>query len=106
VSTRHFEREGGGLTAAANTKRRRAGGTGIFEGLSPLEIEAARLGWVTKKFPDELRRLQYLESLSDRLARAGQLLLGYQTKLADQSLVRAARAWSKVASDAILAATA
>jgi hypothetical protein len=33
------------------------------------------------------------------------ILLGYQTKLADQSLVAAARARAKVASDAIAAAT-
>ena len=44
-------------------------GPGYLSGLPPLEIEAARLGWVTKKFPDELRRLQYLESIGDRLAR-------------------------------------
>jgi hypothetical protein len=52
-----------------------------------------------------LRRLQYLESIGDHLQRAGQLLLGYQMKVADQSLVAAARARSKVASDAIAAAT-
>jgi hypothetical protein len=39
------------------------------------------------------------------LRRAGQLLVGYQGKLADQSLERAARARAKVASDAIAAAT-
>jgi hypothetical protein len=38
------------------------------------------------------------------LRRAGQLLVGYQGKLADQSLERAARARAKVASDAIAAA--
>lgn len=63
------------------------------------------MGWATKRYPDELRRLQYLESIGDHLQRAGQLLLGYQMKVADQSLVAAARARSKVASDAIAAAT-
>ena len=63
------------------------------------------MGWATKKFPDELRRLQYLESIGDHLQRAGSLLLGYETKLFDRSLVRAARARAKVASHAIAAAT-
>jgi hypothetical protein len=79
-------------------------GPGYLSGLSPLEIEAARLGWVTKKFPDELRRLQYLESIGDHLQRARSLLLGFQVKVADQSLVRAPQARSEVASDAIAAA--
>jgi len=52
-----------------------------------------------------LRRLQYLESIGDHLRRAGALVLGYQMKVADQSLVAAARARLKVASDAIAAAT-
>jgi hypothetical protein len=80
-------------------------GPGYLSGLTPLEIEAARMGWATKRYPDELRRLQYLESIGDHLQRAGQLLLGYQMKVADQSLVAAARARSKVANDAIAAAT-
>jgi hypothetical protein len=79
-------------------------GPGFLSGLSPLEIEAARLGWCTKRYPDELKRLQYLESIGDHLQRASQLLLGYQTKLSDQSLVRAAQARAKVAADAIAAA--
>jgi hypothetical protein len=80
-------------------------GPGYLSGLTPLEIEAARMGWATKKFPDELKRLQYLESIGDHLQRAGSLLLGYETKLFDRSLVQAARARAKVASDAIAAAT-
>jgi hypothetical protein len=48
-------------------------GPGYLSGLSPLEIEVARLGWLTKKFPDELKRLQYLESIGDHLQRAGSL---------------------------------
>jgi hypothetical protein len=80
-------------------------GLGFLSGLTPLEIEAARMGWATKWYPDELRRLQYLESIGDHLHRAGSLLLGYQMKVADQSLVAAARACAKVASDAIAAAT-
>jgi hypothetical protein len=81
-------------------------GPGFLSGLSPLEIEAARLAWSSKRYPDESRRLKYLESIGDHLARASQLLLGYQTKVSDQSLVRAAQARSKVAADAIAAATA
>jgi hypothetical protein len=78
-------------------------GPGFLSGLSPLEIEAARLGWSTKKFPDETRRLKYLEGVADHLQRASQLLLGYQVKLSDQSLFRAAQARAKVADDAIAA---
>ncbi|MGA7385737.1 MAG: hypothetical protein WBW81_13905 [Methylocella sp.] len=52
-----------------------------------------------------LRWLQYLESIGDHLRRAGAPVLGYQMKVPDQSLVAAARARSKVASDAIAAAT-
>jgi hypothetical protein len=66
-------------------------GPGYLSGLTPLEIEAARMGWATKKFPDELKRLQYLESIGDHLQRAGSLLLGYQLKCADQNIVAAAR---------------
>jgi len=80
-------------------------GPAFLSGLTPLEIEAARMGWATKRYPDELRRLQYLESIGDHLQRASSLVLGYGVKLADQSLVRAARARAKVASDAIAAAT-
>jgi hypothetical protein len=79
-------------------------GPGYLSGLTPLEIEAARLAWATKKFPDELKRLQYLETIGDHLARAGSLLLGYQTKLSDRSLIAAAQARAKVAADAIAAA--
>jgi hypothetical protein len=81
-------------------------GPGFLSGLSPLEIEAARLAWSSKRYPDESRRLKYLESIGDHLARGSQLLLAYQMKLSDQSLVRAAQARAKVASDAIAAATA
>jgi hypothetical protein len=66
-------------------------GPGYLSGLSPLEIEAARLGWATKKFPEELKRLQYLETIGVHLQRASQLLLECQMKVADQGLVQAAR---------------
>jgi hypothetical protein len=72
-------------------------GPGYLSGLTPLEIEAARMGWATKKFPNELKRLQYLESIGDQLQRAGSLLLGYGVKVA-------ARARAKAATDAITAA--
>jgi hypothetical protein len=79
----------GGLVFSNSPKR--------AHGLSPLEIEAARLAWSSKRYPDESRRLKYLESIGDHLARASQLLLGYQTKVSDQSLVlislRVTRKW-------------
>jgi hypothetical protein len=59
-------------------------GPGFLSGLSSLEIEAVRMSWATKRYPNELKRLQYLESIGDHLQRAGSLLLGYQMKVADQ----------------------
>jgi hypothetical protein len=80
-------------------------GPGFLSGLTPLEIDAVRASWSAKKFPDELKRLQYLETIGDHLQRAGSLLLGYETKLSDRGLVEAAMRRSKIASDAIAAAT-
>jgi hypothetical protein len=80
-------------------------GPGFLSGLTPLEIEVARTNWSSKKFPDELRRLKYLETIGGHLARASSLLLGYQTKLSDRGLVEASQRRAKVAADAIAAAT-
>ena len=42
-------------------------GPEFLSGLTALEKEACRAAWATKKFPDELKRLQYLETLAVHL---------------------------------------
>jgi hypothetical protein len=62
-----------------------------------------RLGWATRRRPDEIARIKRLESDLVHVERAGNLLIAFQQKCADQSVVKAA-AQSRAAADAAVKA--
>jgi hypothetical protein len=65
---------------------------------------ARRCGLWPAKFPDELKRVAYLEKLVEHLNRGGGLLISYQRKMSDENIVMPARRFAKQAADSMAAA--
>jgi hypothetical protein len=76
---------------------------GYLSGMSPTEVAHTGDLWAQRKYPDEVKRLAYLEGLETHLRRAGQLLIGYQRQCADQRIVLAVKK-SRAAATAVIAA--
>ena len=78
----------------------------FLTGLTEIEQQHVRQQWATRRQPEALARLKKLESDLDHLQRAGQLLIGYQLKCSDSTILAAAKRNSENARAAIAAATA
>jgi hypothetical protein len=78
----------------------------ILTGLSELEREHVRQQWRRKRLPDECHRVDQLEKDKVHLDRGGILLMGYQRRCADQTIVEAAKASNDAAQKAIASAGA
>jgi hypothetical protein len=70
----------------------------ILTGLSEIEREHVRETWRRKRLPDECKRIDQLEKDAVHLNRGGTLLMSYQRKMADQTIVTAAKASSEALS--------
>jgi hypothetical protein len=77
----------------------------FLTGLSEIEQEHVRQLWAQKRVPEVVARLKVLESDHEHLYRAGQLLLGFQTKCSDPAILAQAKAHQENARAATAAAT-
>jgi hypothetical protein len=77
----------------------------MLSGLSQPEVEAFRLAWQQKRWPDELRRIDVLENAAGHVSRGGQLLISHQRKMAAPAIVAEAKKFQQASADAVRAAT-
>ena len=73
----------------------------FLTGLSKIEQAHIRELWAQKRLPAEVACISLLEKDAERLRRAGSLLISFQQKCADQSIIAAARASADAATAAI-----
>jgi hypothetical protein len=82
------------------------GASGFLTGLSTMERDHIRQTWRQKRWPDEMKRIEQLESDADHLMRGGQIVVSYPAKCADQGVLAAAKASMAAVEKAIASANA
>jgi hypothetical protein len=82
------------------------GASGFLTGLSTMEQDHIRQTWRQKRWPDEMKRIEQLESDAEHLARSGQIVVSYPTKCADPSVLATAKASLAAVQKAIASAGA
>jgi hypothetical protein len=78
----------------------------VLSGLSSLELDHIRQTWRHKRWPDEMKRIEQLESDARHLAVGGQIVVSYPTKCADPSVLATAKASLAAVQKAIAGASA
>lgn len=80
-------------------------GPAMLSGLSPAEVEAFRLLWQRKRWPNELARIAVLEKAGGAVNLGAQLLLSHSTKMAAAAIVAEAKKFRDASAAAIAAAS-
>lgn len=77
----------------------------MLTGLSPSDVEAFRLQWQLKRWPNEKKRIEQLEKAAGAVNLGGQLLLSHPQKMAAAAIVQEAKKFREASAAAIAAAS-